>query len=109
MPAPWVVAAGLRFGVNMTFWQTSTSWKHALQTFRPVPNDAEIFKNLQWGDEETVWELIGEGKASILDINDVGRTPLTFSFSFVSKSEVVAENRKLDPSRCLILSFINGL
>ncbi|KAE9381098.1 hypothetical protein N431DRAFT_476007 [Stipitochalara longipes BDJ] len=75
-PAPWVVAAGLKYGVNMTLWQTSTSWKHSLQTFRPVPNDAEIFKNVQWDDEETVWELISEGKASLWDINDVGRTPL---------------------------------
>jgi hypothetical protein len=93
----------------MTFWQTSTSWKHTLQRFWPVPNDAEIFKNLQWGDEETVWELIGEGKASIWDINDVGRTPLMVSFSFVSKGEVLEENRKLDSSRCLILSFVDGL
>jgi hypothetical protein len=56
-----------------------------------------------------VWELIGEWKASIWDINNVGRMPLMVSFSFVSKSEVLAENRKLDPSRCLIWSFVAGL
>lgn len=32
-PAPRIVAAGLKYGINMTFWQTSTSWKHTLQTF----------------------------------------------------------------------------
>jgi len=86
-PAPWVVVAGLKYGINMTFWQTSTSWKHSLQTFRPVPNDAEIFKNVQWDDEETVFELISDGKASIWDMNDVGRTPLMVSPDLLPKYE----------------------
>jgi hypothetical protein len=83
-PAPWIVAAGLKYGINMTFWQTSTSWKHNLQTFRPVSNDAEIFMNIRWDDEETVWELINEGKASIWDMNEVGRTPLMVSLTNLS-------------------------
>ena len=69
-----MVAAGLKYGINMTFWQTTASWKHAFQTLRPVPNDVEMFKNVQWDDEETVWETISDGKASIWDMNDEERT-----------------------------------
>jgi hypothetical protein len=87
-PAPWVVAAGFRYGLKMTFWQTTTSWKHSLQTFRPVPNDAEIFKNVQWDDEETVWDLISQGKASMWDMNDVGRTPLMVILDFITQKLV---------------------
>lgn len=51
-----------------------------LQTFRPVENDAEIFKNVQWNDGEEVWELLSQGKASIRDMNTMGRTPLMVRF-----------------------------
>jgi hypothetical protein len=74
-PAPWVVALGLQYGINMTFSQSSTSWKHMLQTFRPVQDDAEIFKQVKWYDEEEVSDLISQGKASIWDTNKMGRTP----------------------------------
>jgi hypothetical protein len=78
-PAPWIVALGLKYGINMTISQSSTSWKHILQTFRPVRDDADIFMNVKWDDGEEVSDLISRGEASIWDMNSMGRTPLMVS------------------------------
>lgn len=41
--------------------------------------DAEIFMNVKWNDGEEVSDLVSRGKASIWDMNSMGRTPLMVS------------------------------
>jgi hypothetical protein len=82
-PAPWIVSMGLQYGINAFITQSDTSWKHTLNTFRPVSEDAHIWKLVKWAtdddDAQEIMEYMARGEASIWDTCPNGRTPLLVS------------------------------
>ena len=80
-PAPWLLWLGVRYGLHFRLSSSSTQgWKHSLNTFRPMPDDAPIFEHCKQGDMTAVIRLLSEGLASIKDTNSRGYTPLHVSF-----------------------------
>ena len=81
-PAPWLTWLGIHCGFNLAFERSSDTWKHTLNTFRLVPNDAPIFSACLEGDVIRVAQLLTDGEASVWDCNDFGRTPLHVSMEY---------------------------
>ena len=82
-PAPWIVSMGLKYGINAFITQSDTSWKHTLNTFRPVSDDAHIWKLIKSAvdehDAQESMEYMARGEASIWDTSPRGSTPLMVS------------------------------
>jgi hypothetical protein len=82
-PTPWIVSIGLKYGINAFITQSDTSWKHTLNTFRPVSDDAHIWNLIYWAidddDVQEIMEYMARGDASIWDTSPSGRTPLMVS------------------------------
>lgn len=86
-PAPWLVWLGVRCGLRLGFGSSPIQgWKNTLNTFRPVPDDALIFKFCEDGNLPAVRTLLTEGQASVRDTDSQGCTPL-----HVSSCMMVAE------------------
>lgn len=81
-PAPWLVQLGMNYGFKVGF-HTSTiwGWKHALNTFRVVPDDAMIFEFCKDGNSFGVQTILSRGEASVRDTDSHGRTALFVSDS----------------------------
>jgi hypothetical protein len=82
-PAPWIVSMGLKYGINAFITQSDTSWKHTLNTFRPVSDDAHIWKLIKWAidedDAQEIMKYMARGETSIWDTSPNGSTPLMVS------------------------------
>ena len=70
---------GLRCGFNVALEQGAQGWKHSLNPFRSVPNDAPIFYACWNGNLGLIRELLENGQASVRDRDEAGRTPLHVS------------------------------
>jgi len=78
-PALWLARFGLKYGIQVAISQSLGNWKHALNTFRPVPDDSLIFDFCKLGNIDGVRLLLDKGDASTWDTNSQGRTPLHVS------------------------------
>lgn len=79
-PAAWLVWLGIRCGLRLGFQSSPIQgWKSTLNTFRPVPDDALIFKFCKDGNLPAVRTLLLEGQASVRDTDSWGWTPLHVS------------------------------
>jgi hypothetical protein len=79
-PASWIVNLGFLYGLKAFANQSGQAWKHVMETFRPVPDDSEIFKLCKEGNNDAVKVLLSpEGGASPWDTNSTGWTPLHVS------------------------------
>ena len=87
-PAPWLVWLGIRSGIRLGFQSSPIQgWKNTLNTFRPVPDDALIFKFCEDGNLPAVRTLLLGGQASVRDTNSRGYTPLHVSlFTMVAET-----------------------
>lgn len=83
-PASWLMRLGFCRGLEVTTQQSIQGWKFSLQPFRAVPNDSEIFKLCYEGDIDGVRALLLAGKASVLDRDSYGCTPLHVSLFLLS-------------------------
>ena len=81
-PAWWLVKVGFnyipRFGL---FSSTTKGWKHTLNSFRLVPDNALIFEFCNTGNLAGVQALLSRGEASVKDVNSTGTTALHVSCS----------------------------
>lgn len=76
-PAWWLVKVGLTYiPRSILFQSTIKGWKHTLDSFRLVSDDALIFEFCSTGNLSDVQALLARGKASVKDINSRGRTAL---------------------------------
>ena len=79
-PAGWLLRLGFQYGFQLDILSSSTKgWKQALESFRPVPDDALIFSLCETGDVIGVRDLMSQGHASIWDLDSRGWTPLHVS------------------------------
>lgn len=78
-PAAWLMKLGLQRGLEITFQASVQGWQHALETFRAVPDDSEIFRLCNNGDILGVKKLLSSGRASVWDRDPRGFTPLHVS------------------------------
>ena len=90
-PAWWLVKVGFTYVPRFSlFSSTVQGWKHTLNSFRSVPDNALIFEFCTTGNLSGVQALLARGEASVKDINSTGRTALHVSqsaliFHFVKK------------------------
>ncbi len=70
---------GLQRGLEITFQASIQGWQHALETFRAVPYDSEMFRLCSVGDILGVKKLLSSGRASVWDQDPDGWTPLHVS------------------------------
>lgn len=82
-PALWILRLGFTQGFRFTQSKSIQGWKYHLDTYRAVPDDAEIFGYCRSGDVDQVRKLLSEGRASVWDTNSQGDTPLHVSFFLV--------------------------
>ena len=75
-PARWLMQLGVDCGIQLAVQNGAQGWKHTLNTFRAVPDDAAIFSACSRGDIDTVRQLLDAGKASVWDVNMNDWTPL---------------------------------
>ena len=75
-PALWLARFGIKYGLRVKIFQAPGYWKHLTETFRPVPDDAMVFELCRRGNINGVQRLLREQKASVWDMNSLGRTPL---------------------------------
>jgi hypothetical protein len=79
-PASWMVNLGFCYGLTAFAHQSGQIWKHIVETFRPVPDNSEIFKFCKAGNINEVKVLLSKGGgASPWDTNSTGWTPLHVS------------------------------
>ncbi|KAL8859743.1 MAG: hypothetical protein Q9178_003858 [Gyalolechia marmorata] len=79
-PSAWLVWLGIRCGLRLGFQSSPIQgWKNTLNTFRPVPDDALIFKFCKDGNLPAVRTLLLGGQASARDTDSWGFTPLHVS------------------------------
>lgn len=79
-PTPWLVKLGMNYGLRIDFQNSGIwGWKHTLNTFRTVPDDAMIFEFCKEGNLAGVQTLLSRGKASVRDTDSHGRTALFVS------------------------------
>ncbi|KAH7409134.1 hypothetical protein BKA64DRAFT_388235 [Cadophora sp. MPI-SDFR-AT-0126] len=81
-PALWLARFGLKYGIRVNFFQSPGSWKHTLNTFRPVPDDSLIFEFCRLGNIEGVQLLLERGQASTWDTNSEDETPLHLAVGY---------------------------
>lgn len=80
IPATWLLRLGLNYGLYLAWLSSSTQvWKQTLDAFRTVPHDATIFQSCHYGDLTSMQTLISEGRASVRDTDNRGRTLLHVS------------------------------
>ena len=82
-PASWLIRFGMNFGAIFESQINAYDWKYRLDSFRAVPDDADIFGACLRGDIDAVKELFTLGKASIWDTDSNGWTPLHVRISFL--------------------------
>ena len=83
-PARWLINLGFTCGFRFDVSQCSMfGWKSALDTFRPVPDDALIFEFCKEGNLPAVRSLFIKGHASVKDTDSEGRTALHVSHVYV--------------------------
>ena len=79
-PALWLIRLGIQHGLRLGFLSSSTQgWKHTLNFFCPVPDDALIFEFCRQGNVPAVRSLLSGGHASVRDTDSRGYTPLHVS------------------------------
>ena len=79
-PTAWLIRLGVRLGLRLTNLSSSIrGWKYTLETFRPVPDSALIFRLCKSGNVTAVRKLLAEGNASVKDTDSFGYTPLHVS------------------------------
>lgn len=79
-PTAWLIGLGVRLGLRLTNLSSSIrGWKNTLETFRPVPDSALIFRLCKSGNVPAIRELLAKGKASVKDTDSFGYTPLHVS------------------------------
>ena len=82
IPAPWLAKFGLSYAVDFAISRTAhAGWRIALNTPRVLPDDSPIFTLCKAGDTEGVKQLLASGKASVLDVDSRGSTPLHLAAS----------------------------
>ncbi|KAF8860188.1 hypothetical protein BDZ45DRAFT_323096 [Acephala macrosclerotiorum] len=75
-PASWIVNLGFLYGLSAHAIQSGQNWKHVMKTFRPVPDNSQIFEFCKLGDINGVKSLLSQRRASPWDTNSTGWTPL---------------------------------
>ena len=87
-PAAWLVWLGIHRGLRLGFQSSPIQgWKNTLNTFRPVSDNALIFKFCKDGNLPAVRTLFLGGQASVRDTDSLGCTPLHVSpFMMVAES-----------------------
>jgi hypothetical protein len=69
----------IKYGLRVAIFQSPGNWKHILNNFWPVSDNAMIFDLCRIGNINGVQLLLNKGEASIWDTNSKGRTPLHVS------------------------------
>ncbi|KAL9117461.1 MAG: hypothetical protein Q9187_006001 [Circinaria calcarea] len=98
-PARWLMQLGLNSGIQLALQDSGQGWKHTLNTFRAVPDDAAIFTACSKGDIDAVKQLLETNKASVWDVDVKKWTPLhikTRGVDPVGNIETSQTNTSLD-------------
>lgn len=81
-PAAWCRIFGIKHDLHLSLQSSAIfGWKHSLQSFRLVNDDAPILHLCMKGDMFGVRQLLCKGEASVYDIDSRGMTALHVSTS----------------------------
>jgi hypothetical protein len=75
-PVQWLLNWNINLGLEFVSRHTIHGWKNAIRTFRAVSDDNAIFEFCRTGNIQGVKTLLASGRASPLDKNTHGWTPL---------------------------------
>ena len=108
-PAWWLVKVGFTYVPRFSlFSSTIQGWKHTLNSFRSVPDNALIFEFCTTGNISGVQALLARSEASVNDIDSTGRTALHVSSSalifILSKAEILISLLQQD-TMCRFANF----
>ena len=79
-PAWWLVKVGFTYVPRFSLLSSTVQgWKHTLNGFRSVPDNALIFEFCEAGNLSGVQALLARGEASVKDIDSTGKTALHVS------------------------------
>lgn len=75
-PASWLIWLGVSYGLELREQNSTHGWRQTMETYRAVPDDADIFSYCLYGNLDGVRKLLTDGAASIWDTDSGGWTPL---------------------------------
>ena len=79
-PSHWLLKCGLYYGLNVAYMRSERGLKLTnLEAFRAVPDNALVFELARWGSLNAMRVMFADGRASPLDTDSRGWTPLAWA------------------------------